>query len=90
MICFSIISFYISVFGLALLTTPVKLVPLQPHGCKYLLLKALKAFFQPLAANNNFCQSLTALQNFNPAVNYKPYTWSPVRGIRMVFHFYER
>ena len=74
MICFLTISLCISVFGLLKLTEVSKLVPLQSHGGKYFSVE-MNTFSKPLTADKISFQLLAALQNLDPAVNHKPYTW---------------
>ena len=73
MICISMASLSISTFGLIQLIIAV--VSLQPYGCKFLPLKPqTHSFSQPVTANKNSFQLLTALHILDPAANRKPYT----------------
>ena len=66
------ISLCISLFGFLQLTAAVKLVLLQPRGCKCLSVKPqTHAFSKLLNINNIFCKPLAACHNLDLAANYK-------------------
>ena len=66
------ISLCISFFGFLQLTAAVKLVLLQPSGCKCLSVKPqTHAFSKLLNINNIFCKPLAARQMLDLAANCK-------------------